>query len=164
LSTVKLKVGCNQVYGYHHLPLLIALEKLNLLSKSPSSTTFPQLRKPLRLLVDEVDDVNPNDISYVYSGYAPLSIRLVQCVSMKPSVLATSVTAHNKSVSTSGERGGAGETVDPDSLPKAHAIVGWKGFEETVRGIPGATFDELQKQEHGGLSTNGQCRLRGQRT
>lgn len=83
---------------------------------------------------------------------------------MKPSVLATSVTAHNKSVSTSGERGGAGETVDPDSLPKAHAIVGWKGFEETVRGIPGATFDELQKQEHGGLSTNGQCRLCGQRT
>lgn len=136
------------------MPLFIALEKLNLLSKSPSNTTFPQLRKPLRLLVDEVDDVNPNDVSYVYSGYAPLSVRLVQCVSMKPSVLATSVTAHNKPVSTSNQRSEMGESVDPDSLPRAHAIVGWKGFEETVRGIPGATFDELQKQEHGGPSAN----------
>jgi hypothetical protein len=47
-------------------------------------------KSAVRLLVDEVDDMNPNDVSYVYSGYAPLSVRLVQCVSMKPAVLATS--------------------------------------------------------------------------
>lgn len=105
-------------------------------------------------MVDEVDDVDPNDISYVYSGYAPLSIRLVQCVSMKPSVLATSVTSHNKPVSSSSARGETGQSIDSDSLPRAHAIVGWKGFEETVRGIPGATFDEQQKPEHGGHAAN----------
>jgi hypothetical protein len=149
----------DQTYGYHHLPLLIALENLNLLSKSPSNTTFPQLRKALRLLVDEVDDVNPNDISYVYSGYAPLSIRLVQCVSMKPAVLATSVTALNKSTQPGPDRDGSGERIDPEALPKAHAIVGWRGFEETVRSIPGATFDELQKPEHGGISNSSKCYL-----
>lgn len=141
--------------------MFVALESLNLLSKSPSNTTFPQIRKPLRLLVDEVDDVNPNDISYVYSGYAPLSVRLVQCVSMKPAVLATSVTAHNNSNNNNhtiqtpaADRDDAAESVAPDTLPRAHAIVGWKGFEETVRAIPGATFDEVQKAEHGGASAN----------
>ncbi|KAJ9093088.1 hypothetical protein QFC21_006584 [Naganishia friedmannii] len=153
----------SSVYGYHYLSLFIALESLNLLSKSPTITTFPQMRKPLRLLVDEVDDVNPNDISYVYSGYAPLSVRLVQCVSMKPAVLATSVTAHNNintSVASTAERDDTAESVIPDTLPRAHAIVGWKGFEETVRAIPGATFDELQKPEHGGPLTNCSCFFR----
>ncbi|GHJ87808.1 hypothetical protein NliqN6_4210 [Naganishia liquefaciens] len=143
-----------QTYGYHHLPLLIALETLNLLSKSPSHTTFPQLRKPLRLLVDEVDDMNPNDVSYVYSGYAPLSVRLVQCVSMKPAVLATAVTTANKLTQSGPEREGSGDRVNSEGLPKAHAIVGWRGFEETVRSIPGATFDEVQKPEHGAVSNN----------
>lgn len=29
-------------------------------------------------MVEDTDTANPNDISYVFSGYAPLSIRLVQ--------------------------------------------------------------------------------------
>lgn len=114
--------------------------------------------------MDEVDDVNPNDISYVYSGYAPLSVRLVQCVSMKPAVLATSVTSHNNNNTAAAtpavERDDAAESVVPDTLPRAHAIVGWKGFEETVRAVPGATFDELQKAEHGGASTHCESLLR----
>jgi hypothetical protein len=39
---------------------------------------YPTLRKQLRLSVPDVDEHNPNDIAYVYSGYAPLSVRLVQ--------------------------------------------------------------------------------------
>lgn len=96
--------------------------------------------------------MNPNDISYVYSGYAPLSIRLVQCVSMKPAVLATSVTASNKSTQSGPDRDSSGDHVQPETLPKAHAIVGWRGFEETVRSIPGATIDETQKPEHGAIT------------
>lgn len=104
--------------------------------------------------------MNPNDISYVYSGYAPLSIRLVQCVSMKPAVLATSVTASNKSVQSRPDRDGSGDHMQPEALPKAHAIVGWRGFEETVRSIPGATFDEMQKPEHEAITNSSRFPLR----
>lgn len=68
-----------QTYGYHHIPQLVALGNLGLLTKPISGKSpFVQSRKPLRLVVDEVDEQAPDDISYVYSGYAPLSVRLVQ--------------------------------------------------------------------------------------
>lgn len=124
----------SQVYGYHHLPLLIALQDLNLLIRSPPSRPlpFPSLRKPLRLVVDDVDDGNPNDISYVYSGYAPLSIRLVQCLTMKNAILT-----------------GAAETpeegVGKKELPRAHPIAGWKGFEDILGSMDGATVDMRQR-------------------
>ncbi len=38
---------------------------------------FASVRKRLRLINDDVDERAPADISYVYSGYAPLSVRLV---------------------------------------------------------------------------------------
>lgn len=38
--------------------------------------------------MDDVDEFHPNDISYVYSGYAPLSVRLVQCALQKPGTTA----------------------------------------------------------------------------
>ncbi|KIR34577.1 ATP-binding protein [Cryptococcus deuterogattii MMRL2647] len=122
-----------QVYGYHHLPLLINLQALNLLVRSPSPTSqnFPALRKSLRLLVDDINDAVPNDISYVYSGYAPLSIRLVQCVTQKNAILS------GPTEEVSGRR----------VLPKAHNISGWKGFEDVLAGIPGSTVDVRQKVE-----------------
>ncbi|KAJ4166790.1 Vacuolar protein-sorting-associated protein 33 [Fusarium oxysporum] len=98
-------------YGYQHLLTLSNLEKLQLfLSKSSplagmipipgnnagptgSKTNYTYLRKQLRLIVDEVQEDDPNDISYVYSGYAPLSIRLVQCILQKQYLL--SVTKGN---------------------------------------------------------------------
>ncbi|KAK6929164.1 Sec1-like protein [Dillenia turbinata] len=36
------------------------------------------IKRALQLVVEDTDTANPNDISYVFSGYAPLSIRLVQ--------------------------------------------------------------------------------------
>ncbi|KAJ1934559.1 Vacuolar protein-sorting-associated protein 33, partial [Kickxella alabastrina] len=38
------------------------------------------LRKSLNLVVSDVRESDPEDISYVYSGYAPLSVRLLQCL------------------------------------------------------------------------------------
>jgi hypothetical protein len=45
-------------------------------------TAYAAVRRPLRLLVDDLDDANPNDIAYAYShsGYAPLSVRLILAV------------------------------------------------------------------------------------
>ncbi|CAG8793958.1 17708_t:CDS:2, partial [Cetraspora pellucida] len=35
---------------------------------------YASIRKTLRLFVDEVEEHNPQDIAYVYSGYVPLSV------------------------------------------------------------------------------------------
>lgn len=96
-----------QAYGYHHLNLLIKLSSLNLLSSPPTSSStnksfsasivtsatnsmmtgmiggkssFSNARKPMKLIVDDVDEHDPSDISYAYSGYAPLSVRIIQSV------------------------------------------------------------------------------------
>jgi hypothetical protein len=129
-----------QTYGYHHLSLLIALQDLNLLVKSPSTEPLPfsQVRKALRLIVDDIDDAAPNDISYVYSGYAPLSIRLVQCVTQKNAILTVGAGNEDENPQPGAKR---------KELPKAHPISGWKGFEDVLGSIPGATVDVRQKAD-----------------
>ncbi|NWZ24883.1 VP33A protein, partial [Asarcornis scutulata] len=68
-----------QTYGYEHILTLNNLEKAGLLKPQTSSrNNYPTIRKTLRLWMDDVNEQNPNDISYVYSGYAPLSVRLAQ--------------------------------------------------------------------------------------
>ncbi|GAA98648.1 hypothetical protein E5Q_05335 [Mixia osmundae IAM 14324] len=68
-----------QAYGFEFLPFLINLERLGLLVRTiPTRSPFQQARKPLRLIVDDVDEAEPNDPAYAYSGYAPLSVRLIQ--------------------------------------------------------------------------------------
>ncbi|KAK7459085.1 Sec1 family protein [Colletotrichum acutatum] len=134
-------------YGYQHILTLNNLEKLQLfLSRSSplaemipmtgsggnttgTKTNYTYLRKLLRLIVDEVQEDDPNDIAYVYSGYAPLSIRLVQCVLQKQYLL--KVTRGN------GVSGATG----------ASAAQGWHGFDEAVKHVRGQTFYELQKGE-----------------
>ncbi|CAM4565751.1 unnamed protein product [Eretmochelys imbricata] len=68
-----------QTYGYEHILTLNNLEKAGLLKLQTSSrNNYPTIRKTMRLWMDDVNEQNPNDISYVYSGYAPLSVRLAQ--------------------------------------------------------------------------------------
>lgn len=85
------------------------------LPKSP----FLLARKPLRLVVDDVDESDPTDLAYVFSGYAPLSVRLVQCAIGKD-------------------------------------VQGWKGIEEVVKALPGATFEDAQAGG-AGLYSSGSC-------
>ncbi|KAL4223148.1 Vacuolar protein sorting-associated protein 33A [Mactra antiquata] len=66
-----------QTYGFHHLVTLSNLESAGLL-RPHSNRNYQVVRKSLKLTVEEVDEKTPNDISYVYSGYAPLSVRLIQ--------------------------------------------------------------------------------------
>ncbi|KAK0734114.1 small conjugating protein ligase-like protein [Lasiosphaeria miniovina] len=138
-----------QGYGYQHLLTLQNLEKLQMfLSRSSplasmipmtggaagatgTKTNYTFLRKQLRLIVDEVNEHDPNDIAYVYSGYAPLSIRLVQCILQKQYLL--SITR------------GSGATGTPG--PAGSGAQGWRGFDDAVKHARGATFDEVQKGE-----------------
>jgi len=137
-----------QGYGYQHLLTLHNLERLQMfLSRaSPlasmipmtgsagaqgSKTNYTYLRKQLRLIVDEVNEQEPNDIAYVYSGYAPLSVRLVQCVLQKQYL--HSITRGNGAGSAPG--------------PAAGGAQGWRGFDDAVKHARGQTFDEVQKGE-----------------
>jgi hypothetical protein len=135
-----------QAYGYQHILTLDALEKLQLLNSRTSTmmismggagtmtgakTNYTYLRKQLRLIVDEVNEHDPNDIAYVYSGYAPLSVRLVQCILQKQYLasMTRGGDASNNVVATGG------------------APQGWRGFDEPVKHVRGQTFDEVQKGE-----------------
>lgn len=133
-------------YGYQHLLTFDSLEKIGLLQSRASAnvllnpigvgsgaaegskTNYNYLRKVLRLIVDEVNEQNPNDISYVYSGYAPLSVRLVQSIIQKQHLL--SITR--------------GTTATNGAGASSH---GWQGFEDALRNIKGETFNKAQKGE-----------------
>mmetsp|Transcript_8107 Transcript_8107/g.15269 ORF Transcript_8107/g.15269 Transcript_8107/m.15269 type:complete len:758 (-) Transcript_8107:90-2363(-) len=71
-----------QTYGYEYLFTLQNLEKVDLLKKRESmwdiSSAFSTLRKDLALIQPDIDPSDPDDISYVTSGYAPISIRVIQ--------------------------------------------------------------------------------------
>ncbi|KAG6846047.1 hypothetical protein H0H87_006411 [Tephrocybe sp. NHM501043] len=142
-------------YGYNYLPLLLSLASppLSMLLPNPLPATTPPsltskypfsgLRKSLRLLIDDtpegMDEVE-NDISFTYSGYAPISIRLVQCVAQKGGV-----------ISNPAEK--AASDVDAKHSPQgklqAHPILGWKGFEDVLATLPGETVDVVQKGSAG---------------
>lgn len=138
-----------QAYGYQHLLTLDALEKLQLLLSRTSpmasmipmtgggtqigtNTDYTYLRKQLRLIVDEVNEHDPNDIAYVYSGYAPLSIRLVQCILQKQYLISMT-------------RGGNANNTA--SVATGGASQGWRGFDELLKHVRGQTFDEVQAGE-----------------
>lgn len=138
-----------QGYGYQHVLTLHKLAKLQLVlpRSSPlagmipmtgsadvagSKTNYTYLRQQLRLIVDEVKEDDPNDISYVYSGYAPLSIRLVQSILQKEHLI--KITKGNSAASAS-------------AAISAGTAQGWHGFDDAVKHVRGRTFYELQKGE-----------------
>lgn len=65
-------------YGFEHMATLNNLEKAGLFKKQETKSNWQLVKRALQLVVEDTDTANPNDISYVFSGYAPLSIRLVQ--------------------------------------------------------------------------------------
>lgn len=75
------------------------------------------------MIVDDVDEQEPTDVAYVFSGYAPLSVRLAQCA-----------------IGSSPSNGGKTSHV----ATMGGSLNGWKGIEEVLKGLPGKTFDEIQ--------------------
>ncbi|KAJ3766819.1 Sec1-like protein [Lentinula raphanica] len=145
-----------QAYGYNFLPLLLSLAapSLAILMPNPlppstplavqaSKYPFASLRKSLRLLIDDnpeaMDEVE-NDISFVYSGYAPISVRLVQCVAQKGGVLSNPAEKEKAAIASNGSKNNA----QVGGKVQAHPIVGWKGFEDILATIPGKIVDEVQ--------------------
>ena len=67
-----------QIYGFEELFLWNNLEKINVLKPQESSNYYSDIEKKLKLIYEDVDLNEPNDISYSYSGYAPISVRLIE--------------------------------------------------------------------------------------
>ena len=73
-----------QTYGYEFLIVLHALEKAGFLRKRETffmdsmQTPYSVLRKSLSLINADVDPSDPEDVAYVSSGYAPMTVRWVQ--------------------------------------------------------------------------------------
>ncbi|ESN95294.1 hypothetical protein HELRODRAFT_86965 [Helobdella robusta] len=67
-----------QVYGFEHVISLCNLERVGLLFNQSINKTFPTIKKTLKLLVKDANEQMPEDISYVYSGYRPMSVRLLE--------------------------------------------------------------------------------------
>jgi hypothetical protein len=65
-----------QTYGYNHIGTLSNLEQLGLIKKYDGSPPFASIKKTMRLIVTDVDEKDPKDIAYVYSGYYPLAFTL----------------------------------------------------------------------------------------
>ncbi|KAJ3224336.1 hypothetical protein HK099_008580 [Clydaea vesicula] len=119
-----------QTYGYEQILTLQNLQKVGLLKKQVAtsslalakSNNFPSIRKSLRLIVDDVNEHTPNDISYVYSGFAPISIRLVQLATHKLVDETKKLDANNN-----------------------NNVIGWKNWEDALKLLNGVTFEETQK-------------------
>ncbi|KAJ8448578.1 hypothetical protein Cgig2_012222 [Carnegiea gigantea] len=65
-------------YGFEHMVTLNNLEKAGLFRKQEMRSNWLTVKRALHLVVEDTDTANPNDTAYVFSGYAPLSIRLIQ--------------------------------------------------------------------------------------
>ncbi|TEB38635.1 ATP binding protein [Coprinellus micaceus] len=143
-----------QTYGFDYLPMLLSLAQpsLAMLLPNPLPPSLPPsgkypfslVRKSLRLLIDDnpeaLEEVE-NDIGFVYSGWAPISIRLVQCIAQKGGVL-----------SNPAEKEKPADEQSKSSIEKvqAHPIVGWKGFEDIVSTLPGETVEVAQRHDETG--------------
>lgn len=145
-----------QGYGYQHLLTFARLEDAGLLMPRPAGNTgylnpmaatrgsrnttdYSSIRKTLRLLVDDIDEEARTDIAYVFSGYAPLSVRLVQCALTKdwPSASSTA-----PPLTTTASTNGNGTTAAPP--PTSVQLAGWKPFDDALSRIRGPTVDISQ--------------------
>jgi hypothetical protein len=122
-------------------------------NSAASRSSFAQCRRLLRLIVDDVDEFHPNDISYVYSGYAPLSIRLVQCAMQKlnsqpqgsiVSHTGTSAASLFSYVGTS-----TANFIRDNEKNDNNQKGGWRGSEDILKLLPGQSFDIKQTVEYG---------------
>ena len=139
-------------YGHQHLLTLKSLQAAGLLERREASPRpwWPLARKGLKLVVDGLSDSAPDDIAYCYShsGYAPLSVRLVQAALRGPwraieDVLRALPGPHFEVTQAVDEHGTATEApADPGALDAA-AARGGRPPVVLVLLMGGVTFAEL---------------------
>lgn len=111
---------------------------------SAEATNYSAIRKPLHLIIDDVAEADPTDIAYTYSGYAPLSVRLLQCL-LQPSYLAALTSASSTTLrKPDATPASTTNTAAPAASVPSDITSGWRGHEDVLRHIKGPTFDISQ--------------------
>ncbi|KAF4143221.1 Sec1 family [Phytophthora infestans] len=132
-------------YGHQILPLLVQLEKMDLLSVE-NRFDFPKMRKQLLLMrgaLDDEDTRHPTDIHFMfpYTGYAPMSIRLLQdSLGMKYKTLAKDP---NSSLLSLGSTNSSSHHSMSDSSSSMDNSNGGKRTNVLVYYVGGVTVAEL---------------------
>jgi hypothetical protein len=65
-------------YGHFTLLTLDNLQKAGLLARNNGRGSWKTVRTSHNLMIRDIDERKQDDIGYVHSGYAPLSVRLIQ--------------------------------------------------------------------------------------
>ena len=66
------------IYGQQEIFLWNNLEKMNILKKEDRKYTYYNTNKGLNLINDNVNVLEPNDPSYSYGGYCPITVKLIE--------------------------------------------------------------------------------------
>lgn len=141
-----------QTYGYHYLDTFDKLQQIGILyPRHPSKPNwFPTARKQLGLISEQQDDLDPSDIAFTYSGYAPLSVRIVQASIDKDAVLQMSRNKRSSSNfggSQSSTTSNLSTTTSANGVKVHWRALGWKGAEPILKNLPGPRVDEIQHDE-----------------
>mmetsp|Transcript_88343 Transcript_88343/g.175657 ORF Transcript_88343/g.175657 Transcript_88343/m.175657 type:complete len:647 (-) Transcript_88343:209-2149(-) len=78
----ELKKSIVRSYGFGHVLTLCNMEKVGMLNYHQGKSVWSGIKSKFNLLVE--DTQAESDISYAYSGYAPLSVRLIQMTRSLP--------------------------------------------------------------------------------
>jgi hypothetical protein len=65
-------------YGYQELITLMSLQEARLLRPKDKRFDWAALKKTFKLINEETRIQDPTDISYVYNGYSPLSVKFIE--------------------------------------------------------------------------------------
>ncbi len=79
----KLKLEISLIYGFKSIILWNNLEKIKMKKKKDGNDYYKRIKKKLDLIKHDVNVYEPNDPSYVFSGYCPISIKLIQSIFKK---------------------------------------------------------------------------------
>ncbi|KAJ3351599.1 hypothetical protein HDU91_006100, partial [Kappamyces sp. JEL0680] len=125
-------------YGIQHIFTFQHLDKLGMFQpqSAASKTHFSSLTRSLKLVTEYESNTSHTDVSYVYAGYAPISLRLVQAAS-KPVAGSGETRTSRASAST------LSWAASSDTL----ALLPGKAFERSV--IPeNKTYKSAKKHDH----------------
>lgn len=78
----KIKREFINTYGFQEIFLLSNLEKAKIL-RCNNDYSYDSMNSKLKLIYEKVDIYNPNDSSYAYGGYSPITIRLIEAMISK---------------------------------------------------------------------------------
>eukprot|EP01125_Pyxidicula_operculata_P012135 TRINITY_DN3985_c0_g1_i1.p2 TRINITY_DN3985_c0_g1~~TRINITY_DN3985_c0_g1_i1.p2 ORF type:complete len:363 (-),score=67.86 TRINITY_DN3985_c0_g1_i1:242-1330(-) len=105
----QLRLMIMKTYGYGFLPTIENLTKLGMIECSNNMYSYKQLKKDLSLITLDMDVHDPKDFAYVYSGFSPISVRLIEKIGSVPVPSeSNNVVVNTNSTSGAGGRGRGG--------------------------------------------------------